>query len=373
MLASLALALVYSRDLGLINRSTIAIVMTTNALLWIVITSGATLTLRKIGWENLSGLLLRSFISTLLVQYALILFMFLATILMYSNLKNPITLNLILLSLIYVTTSGTHLIAMELLVSAGRFRSAGLMEVATVLLQIVLYFLSHRFLDFSVAVRLLVALSASYLIISAGILHLLLREKKIKLGISSPKTFYLESRLNYLLGAGLGLMDRIDRLLVGFLLATPILGKYAVATALIALLRFLPDALSKLILARKVSLINFHGLLTFVLALTGSSVIVFLSREIINFWLGPEWVLGLSVLFAIALQELLRGFYQVSANKLILHHASDLVNTTGIYLPIIGVSLAVALTKLFGLIGTPIAFSVSYLFVIIYLRKRVVK
>ena len=370
---SLALALEYSRELGAVNRSAVAIVMTTNALLWIAITSGATLTLRKIGLNNISKALFSSFLSSILFQYLIIALSFIGVLLAYSNTKNILPLNLLLISLVYLTTSGFHLILMELLVSSHGFRTAAALEVATVVTQVCLYFSFKSILDLSTASGLLLTFSLSYVLIGILVLLRIHTHLQGKWGIGNPKSFLLESRHNYILGASLGIMDRVDRILIGFLLATPLLGIYAVSASLVALLRFIPDAVSKLVLARKATLKSLYNLpvtLVGAMVFLFSAALVVASREIVRFWFGPEWVLGFVIYFSVATQEVFRGSYQILANKIILKGKSKQVNKTAIYLPLIGISLSLVFTKEVGLAGTPIAFAVAYVIGIFLLAKE---
>jgi O-antigen/teichoic acid export membrane protein len=372
-IASLILALGYSRDLGLVNRSSISMIMSTNALLWVVLTSGATLTMRKIGWVNAGNPIVRSFASVLAGQFILIIFVFLLVVNLYSQFKNPIALNLIFLSLIYVTSSGVHLVLMELLLSSGRFRSAGFLEILTILIQFALYILSSRITHLSVASRLLLAFSISYLVISMVALYLVAKTKRYNFGFDSPVGFIQRSRYNHVLGASLGFMDRADRILIGFLLATPILGKYAVATTLIALLRFFPDALSKLIMAKKMTLRKFDRVPRELILLFGivfAGIIVVLSREIINLWLGPEWVLAIPIYVAIAFQELSRGYFQVVANQKILLNFSKIVHKVAIFMPLVAILTSFLGVKAFGLITIPLVFCATYLMGIILMRRN---
>ena len=372
--ASLALALGYSRDLGVVNRSSISMVMTTNALLWIVLTSGATLTIRKIGWLNAENSLVRSFNSVIAGQFIIIICVYLLVINLYSQFKNPIALNLIFLSLFYVATSGLHLVLMELLLSTGKFRSVGLLEILTVLIQLTLYILSSQISHISVASRLLLAFTMSYLVISAFALYLIATTRKYPLGLGSPFEFIATSRYNHILGASLGFMDRVDRLLVGFLLATPILGKYAVATALITLLRFFPDGVSKLIMAKRVTLKRFDRIrkeLVFVIGALLASFVIVTSREVVEFWLGPQWILGLSIYIAIAMQELSRGVYQIVANQRILSNLSKTVHRAATLTPILAVAAALLGVEFFGLVAVPAAFCASYLIGIIAMSRKI--
>lgn len=372
--ASLVLALGYSRDLGIVNRSSISIIMTTNALLWIVVTSGTTLTIRKIGWLNAEKSIVRSFNSVIAAQFIIIISVYFLVINLYSQFKNPIAMNLMLLSLCYVVASGIHLVLMELLLSTGRFRSAGLLEILTVLSQLTLYVIGSQASQISVASRLLLAFTISYLAISALALYLITITKKYPVGLGSPSEFIKRSRYNHILGASLGFMDRVDRLLVGFLLATPVLGKYAVATTLITLLRFFPDGVSKLIMAKRVTLQRFNRVrkeLIFVAGVLLAGLVIFIAREVIEFWLGTQWLLGLSIYIAIALQELSRGVYQIVANQKILGDSSRIVHSAATLTPIFAALVAFLGVGIFGLVAVPSAFCLSYLFGIIIMRRKV--
>ncbi len=372
--ASLVLALEYSRDLGIVNRSSISIIMTTNALLWIVVTSGITLTIRKIGWINAEKSIIHSFNSVLVTQFLIVISVYILVLNLYSQFKNPIALNLILLSLFYVASSGIHLVLMELLLSTGRFRSAGLLEILTVLIQLTLYLIGSELSQISVASRLLLAFATSYLFIATIAFYLLTITKKYPIGFSSPLEFIKRSRYNHVLGASLGFMDRVDRLLVGFLLATPVLGKYAVATTLITLLRFFPDGVSKLIMGKKATLQRFDFIrkeLVLFFGVLFAGTVIFIAREVIEFWLGPQWLLGLLVYIAIALQELCRGIYQIIANQKILGDSSKTVHKAATLIPIFAVSAAFLGVGIFGLAAIPLAICLSYLFGIAIMRRKV--
>ena len=361
--ASLGLALIYSQDLGQVNRSVLALIMSTNALLWIVLTSGTTLTLRKIGWGNLSKQLCNSFFSLAVAQLLVIVLIFLAVLRLYSNLKNQIPIDITLIAIVYVTFSGLHLIVMELLVSNSSFRLIALLDISTIALQYLVYFLGRSSEQNSNVSWILVAYLFSYLLIgSLGVIVLLLR-KKIEFGFVSPKAFLNQSKYNHSIGTSIGLMDRADRLVIGFSLETPILGKYAVTSSIIALLRFLPDSIARLLIAKE----NFQkwgvlGNKYFISSsiLTLPFVAIGVARFVVENWLGSEWLIAINICLVIALQELLRGFYVILANKKIGLGFSRNVNSSSIMLPI----LAIALSQLFlgqiGLIAVPTGFAIAY-------------
>jgi hypothetical protein len=262
---------------------------------------------------------------------------------------------------------------MELLLSTGRFRSAGFLEILTVLSQLTLYLIGSEIDQISVASRLLMAFTISYIIISVMALYIITSTKKYPVGLGSPVEFINRSRYNHILGASLGFIDRIDRLLVGFLLATPVLGKYAVATTLITLLRFFPDGVSKLIMAKRVTLQKLDRIGKELIVLAGAlltCIVVLFARAVIDFWLGPQWLLGLPIYIAIALQELSRGGYQIVANQRIPGDSSRIVHWAATFTPIFALPVAFLGVGIFGLAAVPSAFCLSYLFGIFIMHRK---
>lgn len=71
----LVFAFAYSRELGVVNRSILAYVFTLSSLIWIFLTSGTTLTLRK-NQPDVSSRTFASFQTLLLVQLLIGLFVF---------------------------------------------------------------------------------------------------------------------------------------------------------------------------------------------------------------------------------------------------------------------------------------------------------
>jgi hypothetical protein len=101
------------------------------------------------------------------------------------------------------------------------------------------------------------------------------------------------------------------------------------------------------------------------------AVMAFVSRTLVLSTLGNEWVLPISVGFAIAMQELLRGLFQIRLNELVSRSTS----ATNNLLPVL--TLASILPTLFlassmlGLVGVPIAYIVVYgVFLVISYGKK---
>jgi hypothetical protein len=168
-------------------------------------------------------------------------------------------------------------------------------------------------------------------------------------------------------------MDRADRLVIGFSLQTFILGKYAVTSSLIALLRFVPDTIARFIIAKEdlqkwKFIKNKYLILLLIFGLVIS--IISVSRFVVERWLGPDWLIPMNVCFAIAIQELIRGAYVILANKNVKLGFSKNVNSTSIALPILAVLLAQLFLGSLGLIAVPLGFCLAYGLSIMRLRVR---
>jgi hypothetical protein len=361
--ASLLFALFYSQDLGITNRSILAFVMTINALCWVVFTSGTTLTLRKLGADQQIGKFLPSFVSLFLIQIVVVMTVSGIVIQFYSLLKNYITPTYFWGSLFYMFFSGFHLVSMEVLVSLKKFKMVGLLDVVTILLQFTCYFFLKFMTNYSLAINLFFSLSLSYFIVSFYALRAIDREVERPLRLHNPKIFWMQTHGNHSLGICLGLMDRADRILIGIFLATPILGKYAVTSSLIALLRFAPDAISKIIIAKHYNLGRFRNpnkIFIVGILLVLVFLVVEFARLLITVSLGSEWLISSTVCIVFGIQELLRGSFQILANKNVSENKSPLVNRVATILPLGVIVFSPFIVSILGLVGVPISFCIGY-------------
>ena len=129
---SLLFAFIYSKELGVVNRSFVAVVMTLSVMIIIIATSGTTLTLRNLQPEEKLIGHLSSFISLILIEIVLGLLLFYLTLMIFSNFRVQLHSAFITVALIYFLSSAVHLIFMELLIAFQRFKIAGLFEILTI-------------------------------------------------------------------------------------------------------------------------------------------------------------------------------------------------------------------------------------------------
>jgi len=371
--AALVFALIYSKALGLNNRSLVAFIMTSNALIWILVTSGTTLTLRKLTIKSLDIKKNKSFNSLIVVESVAALAIFFATIELYSLLKNYLTPNFIIGSMLYFLLSGFHLITIEMLLASNNIRLSGFLDVSTIFLQVSFFIFLNLLFELSISVRLLISFSLSYLIISIIGLINITKSSHFSFEFAHPKVFFIETRGNHLIGVSLGIVDRMDRFLIGAILPTVELAKYAVMSGTISIFRFFPDAISKLVISRTHFTLHAklkNGLTVVMSAVLFGSALVASSQFFIKLWLGYEWLLPNSVSVCFVLQELLRGIFQISANRYISRGRSHFVSRVSLQLPFLSIILALLLIPLIGIIGVPISFSIAFIFSLLSFRLK---
>jgi len=142
------------------------------------------------------------------------------------------------------------------------------------------------------------------------------------------------------------------------------LAKYALITSLISFTRFFPEAYNSLILLKhhqdQARQKRELGVLAY--ALFGIAVIafVFVSQGFIQIVFGEKWLLPINVAMIFAVQELLRGWYQSNATKLVAIGGSREVSQISLFLIVGALVLMVIGINLIGLLGAPVSMAILY-------------
>ena len=371
--SSLIFAFIYSKELGLNNRSLVTFVMASNLLIWVLITSGTTLTLRKILLVNLDPQKRKSFNSLITIEITLALFLFVSTIGLYSFFKNYLPANYILGSAIYCLLSGFHLIIVELLLASNKFRFLGFLDTSTIFLQIFFFFALKALSGLSISVRLLISFSLSYLIVAVIGLFFIQKNGGLTIGFASPRIFFNETPGNHTIGTVLGIVDRLDRIIITWFFPTVLLGQYAVMSGLISFFRFIPDSLSKIIVASKSAVWRAYFKKPMIIMISLGCLVVsmiYSSQILIFHILGPEWLLPWGVSLVFALQELARGAFQVKGNHNVSIGSSHETHRASKVLLLTAGPLAILFSQLLGIFGVPLGFLVSYIYLLLFMRKE---
>ena len=370
---SLLFAFLYSKDLGVVNRSYVAVVMTFSILIIVIMTSGTTLTLRNLSKMARNEKNVSSFISLIIIETFSGLILFYLTLIGFSIYKGNLPQPLIYVSLLYFVLSALHLIFNEILFAFDQFKTAGKFDILTILLQISFYFIGEALTDLSIAVRLLLSFAGSYFIIITLCLFTLRSEFAKKIEFGNPKLFLTMSKGNHSIGTVLGLVDRFDRLIIAWFLPVVLLGKYTVMSSFISFFRFIPDSFSKILVNSKSEFWRHYlrNPLILLVGLTGIiSGMIFTSQYLIEHMLGSDWLLPWGVSLVFALQELARGAFQMLGNYKVSLGASSQTHRASLILFFSAGPLAIVFSKLQGIIGVPIGFLISYAGVLIYMKRK---
>ena len=371
--SSLIFAFIYSKELGLNNRSLITFVMASNILIWVLVTSGTTLTLRKILLVNLDPQERKSFNSLITIEVTLALFLFISTIGLYSFFKNYLPTNYILSSAIYCLLSGFHLIIVEVLLASNEFRFSGFSDISTILLQVFFFFILKTSVGLSISVRLLISFSLSYLIVALAGLFFIQKNGGLTIGFASPRIFFNKTPGNHTIGTVVGIVDRLDRIIITWFFPTVLLGQYAVMSGLISFFRFIPDSLSKITVSSKSAIWGAYFKKRLVIMVSVGCLVVsmiYSSQILISHTLGSEWLLPWGVSLVFALQELARGAFQVKGNHNVSIGSSHKTHRASKVLLLTAGPLAILFSQLLGIFGVPLGFLVSYIYLLLLMRKE---
>jgi hypothetical protein len=367
--ASLILAFWYSKELGVLNRSFLAVIMTTSILCSIAFTSGATFTLRTLKVNGVSDSLKKSFFTLIAIQGLLAFFTYSIALTIFSQFKDELPQQLILGALIYFIFSLIHLVMLEVLLAADKFKKVGHLEVLTVAGQIILYFGISFITHISLASRVLLSLTISYFIICIYATFIL--DFKPFFGYNSPREFWRLTRGRNSLGTVLGILDRADRIIIAWTLPTINTGQYAVMGSILGFFRFIPDAISKIIVSGKivflVKVVRVKALV--ILGLTLSlALLTAASQVVISYYLGAEWLLPWWISLLFGAQEIARGAFQVVQNER-LSKLSGQNSHLHFLLLVLNVGLAFILSRTLGLVGVPLGFLLGYCFSLIWISR----
>ena len=129
MTLALIFAFYYSKELGVLSRSYLVMIMTSSILISTSLTSGTTLTLRNFGKQKTTNENLRSFHSLILFEILIGILLFFFSLLAFSEFKYPLHPSLFSISLLYFIVSAAHLIAFEILISCAAFKALAISEI----------------------------------------------------------------------------------------------------------------------------------------------------------------------------------------------------------------------------------------------------
>jgi len=369
------LAIQYSKLLGPSNRGVINFVMLISILGSELTLGSLNLSFRTRGGINSrtdsqSELFRRI---SLIASAALALFVLILT-LIYSHTKEFVPTPLLVTIFLYsILSIGTHqlfeyILALHLIVIGAYF------EVLAIASQIICYFVFYYYLNFSVAINVMLSLCAGYATVWCLFLILTVRNPHLFVNkVKTSKSLNLISNAKVLTPQifTISLIDRFDKLLIALFFSSAILGKYSLATALIIVMRYVPDSVAKLLIASRFEKFNFlasskysKSAILFLIVVPGFA---FLNNSLVLKLLGKEWTFGIAIISVVLISEALRHALVLKLNLQITQGQSQISWKTPSLFVLTFFAGAFILKGYIGLIAIPTMASICYAFLL--LRK----
>jgi len=361
------LALYYTKLLGVEKRSILVFIMVSALILTVILTSGISLTLRNRPTGSIKSSDLVSFLFIVTVSGVIVGALNTLLLSYYAAIRSDLTSAIFIICFIYSFFACVNLGFQDALVARGNLKLAAFFDLITILVQ-GLSLLFFVYLDqTSLFMSVMISFVFSYLLISFATLSVFIQTESINFkGVVANSTQLIKaSSNNQLFGIANGLTDRIDRFLIGLIMPLALLSKYALITSIISFTRFFPEAYNRILLLRHHSTEpgqkRTFSITSLVLSASGIAIFVLIAQLFIEFVFGDKWVLPLEVAVLFAVQEVLRGYYQSNAIKLVALGGSRFISHISFFLILSAVLLMVLLINQFGLIGAPTSMILIYM------------
>ena len=364
---ALALALNYTKILGVEKRSVLAFIMVSALILTFIFTSGISLALRNKAPSEIKDEEYFGFLTLIAVAGILVGTLNCSLLLIYSQLKTEIPGPIYVVCFVYSFFACVNMGYQDALVAMNNLKLAAFFDFITVLVQIATMTFFIALSQTSLIISVFVAFIFSYALISFATGAVFLNSFPVNFSSlpSGVRSILKQGRQQHLFGIANGLVDRIDRFLIGLILPIGVLAKYALLSSIISFARFFPDTAVKLNLLRhhqgnaKKSISSEPGT---VLVITVAGIaFAFCAQLFIKFIFGDVWLLPLSVGFLFVAQEILRGNYQIKAVELIAQGGKSEISKISLLLILLSISFIAIGSFVFGIIGVPIAMVCVYL------------
>jgi len=377
---SFCFSILYSRLLGLENRSVLTFILTIISLLVLGITSSLGLRLRQqISVQGNQKDIFSKYLSNLAHLTLVILILFFPMMLAYSYLVTPINLKILILATLLLITSNLAYGLSEMLIGLDRIRTVGLIGILEILLQFVVFYLAHYFAGTSLIISVFVGISISYLISSAIILNIsrlhldlagIFRNLRSKVRFSE-----LLNRESLAVSLPFVFMDRLDKILIGFMLPLPDLSKYSIVLVFFSVLRSIPETVARIRFSRhSISFTNVKNkipwsVLTLALIIIG---IYPAYSFLISNLLDSSWLVSFNTFLLVGAFEVARGFFLLQINFDFASARNP--NTFRNILLLISLSMILTFSSIssLGLVAVPISFGTAY-FMLILRQSRINK
>jgi hypothetical protein len=359
LLLALSFALIYSIQLGVERRGLLTFIMSTNLVFSILLVSGLSLHIRNISRIDFEIEKLGNFLSLLFFFSLITPLLNLITLRAWESIyQTEIPNNLVLISLIYCFFSTLSFGFHDALLLIKSIKVAAFLDISTVALQILGYAVLVYTGETSYFVAVLIALNISYLVMisSSFVLLIYTFNPPLTFSLATSVGLLKASKATYIISITSGIIERVDKVLLGLQTSAGELGRYSTNQSVLALSKFLPDAISKLTLARNrnyLSVKNYSKRLI-PLFLFGVVLVPWLTYQMVGIVLGADWTLPILVFLSLAFIEVLRGFYTVIMTNSLSHkqnHKLQKVSALQLIIAVVAQPIVIFFLGVVGALG----------------------
>jgi O-antigen/teichoic acid export membrane protein len=133
------------------------------------------------------------------------------------------------------------------------------------------------------------------------------------------KNLFRESGSPYLVNLASQLLERLDKVFIGLQTSSADLGRYSTNQSIFGFLKFFPDSISKLSIARNRNYVTKSPatklrnlmIVFFIISLTQ------IVSELLRIILGPDWTIAWYLLVSVAVIEIMRGFHNIVTTNIV--------------------------------------------------------
>ena len=328
---TMLLSFAYSDKLGPFNRSILTFVFVSTLIIVGILTSGTTITLRLLNRELVRDEI-ASFLSLSIFQLLIGLWLSTCSLLVYSEFKTSLDYKYILLGVLFYTLAHLSIIFGEYLAYKKEFIKWAKFELSQVLIQIIVYLFLINLTTISIAVIVITSFCISTLLI-ISLAFLTIPRKTLKLlKLGTLNKFWKISKQNILDSIPIIVLRYIDKIIIAIFFVNEILAIYSIFLTLIYFFRFIPEYISKIIVANNIHFNKINNLRVYFIILVYFlllNTLAIISRIIIENTLGSEWTLPIVICIFIGIQEFFHNCFLVINNFTLPSNRENLqINST---------------------------------------------
>jgi hypothetical protein len=320
LLTGLGFSVVYSRSLGPENRSILSLIFISSLAFITASALPVQIYIRNKERKSEIPFLIKSYVRTAFLMSTISTLLVLFALFAFAEIISPLPTTIYIVTSMYSFLSSLTLLLLDPILALRKYRLLGLLDLCPVVIQILVFYLFRHFSQLSTFVCVMLAFITSYFLLFCFLFAYYRRliclcsdlEYRSKLRIYY-RTFWRYSVIS-------AFADRFDKICVAFLLPLENMSKYVVASSILSVFRVLSDEIIRLVTSKhlswKLNKTRSYSKSWWIMSFSFLSISVasfmVLYDPLIQILLGKVWLLPLSTVAALSIQEFARFYFNYS-------------------------------------------------------------